>query len=324
MSVNQKSFPASPLELITPTFTPDRILSNDRGFVIASGTWTEKDTGYRRRDQLACRFHEQDKLGYPNGGGHPQWMRLGNMTLADAELTPLAAFGARYTLNVQRSENERICGGWVKAGGDWHLVNYIDISTTTIMASGRGKRNSYPLPISEVEETAQALSVMGAWHAKHPDGWFIWADVSGMPFVTHVCSSDQLIDATNTGNVIERYSVTISLLDSMASVTSDGYSSFDMHFSNCALLGIVNDDFEGRTIPLGKIMAQYKAKQERLKLLYGEPGKVTNEEKLELKVFLDEVDIEESEYDRAYGEGYYDLSDDAELVPIQQNLHRSL
>ena len=55
-----------PMEVQTSTFKPCKILSDLEGFVIAENIAGRK----------ACRWHQKDNIGYPNGYGKPQWFLL--------------------------------------------------------------------------------------------------------------------------------------------------------------------------------------------------------------------------------------------------------
>ncbi len=48
------------------------IIYNDGAFAIAKGYWN----GEKDQIRLACRWHEEDAIGYPQTFGKPQWMML--------------------------------------------------------------------------------------------------------------------------------------------------------------------------------------------------------------------------------------------------------
>ena len=69
----------NPLELKTSKFQPLEILHSQNGFVIARGIWKDKPKGLFNTGGsigLACRWHDPEGLGYPNGFGNPQWFNL--------------------------------------------------------------------------------------------------------------------------------------------------------------------------------------------------------------------------------------------------------
>lgn len=71
---SKKKYPDDPLDVVTGKFTPERILYSKDTFVVAQGTW--KDKGRAVENSYACRWHDPDRVGYPNGFGRPQWFLL--------------------------------------------------------------------------------------------------------------------------------------------------------------------------------------------------------------------------------------------------------
>lgn len=55
----------------TSKFRVFDIVYNKDGFAIARGYWEDKTTL-----NLACRWHEEGGIGYPQTFGKPQWMQL--------------------------------------------------------------------------------------------------------------------------------------------------------------------------------------------------------------------------------------------------------
>lgn len=55
----------------TGKFKVEKIISNDGFFAVATGYWDGQD-----KLSVACRWHEEDGIGYPQTFGKPQWMLL--------------------------------------------------------------------------------------------------------------------------------------------------------------------------------------------------------------------------------------------------------
>jgi len=53
----------------TSKFHVHDVVYNKGGFAIARGHWEKQD-----KMSLACRWHEENGLGYPQTFGKPQWM----------------------------------------------------------------------------------------------------------------------------------------------------------------------------------------------------------------------------------------------------------
>ena len=80
---------SDPVKLVTSKFKPLEIVYNHAGFVIAKGIWEN------RYMAIACRWHEKDGLGYPNGFGHQQWFLLpGDIKSSHKDISRL--IGGRY------------------------------------------------------------------------------------------------------------------------------------------------------------------------------------------------------------------------------------
>ncbi|GEM_PF-3295984 len=75
----------------TGKFKVENIISNDGSFAIAAGYWNGE-----KKLSLACRWHEQDGIGYPQTFGKPQWMIL-PATKVDIQ-NALSSDGAKVTL----------------------------------------------------------------------------------------------------------------------------------------------------------------------------------------------------------------------------------
>tara|TARA_B100000700_G_scaffold208593_1_gene229283 strand:- start:40382 stop:42199 length:1818 start_codon:yes stop_codon:yes gene_type:complete len=191
---------SDPLELKTNRFKPDEILFESGGFVIASGTWTEPG-GTPISNKLACRWHPDEGVGYPNGRGYPQWMNLGRLMKHDVEEHKLSKFGKRIKLNFDPDHSEITVGNWVKADGDWFLVNYVyGSSGSMVSAMGRGKSGPFPIEVEDIDEVETGLSTLGIWHAMKAKGdYLVWITPRGALATTKV---DDTIN--QNGNIIQK------------------------------------------------------------------------------------------------------------------------
>ena len=72
----------------TTKFKVDSILFNDGSFAIAKGYWNGQ-----AEPSVACRWHEDDGIGYPQTFGKPQWMVM-----------PSVGVDIRYALDNRESK----------------------------------------------------------------------------------------------------------------------------------------------------------------------------------------------------------------------------
>lgn len=234
---------SDPLELNTNRFKPDEILFESGGFVIASGTWTEPG-GNPISNKLACRWHPDEGVGYPNGRGYPQWMNLGRLMKHDVEEHKLSKFGKRIKLNFDPDHSEITVGNWVKARGDWFLVNYVyGSSGSMVSAMGRGKSGPFPVEVEDIDEVETGLSTLGIWHAIKARGdYLVWITPRGALATTKVDNS-----INQNGNIIQKniYLEGDFIWDDKYQVVSEhiGYSyMLDQHYLIGKLSGDLTED----------------------------------------------------------------------------------
>ncbi|MAP22955.1 MAG: hypothetical protein CL582_18680, partial [Alteromonadaceae bacterium] len=191
---------SDPLQLKTNRFKPEEILYESGGFVIASGTWTEPDSN-GVSDKLACRWHPQDGIGYPNGFGRPQWMNLGRLRRDDVEVHKLSKFAKRIKLNFNPDHSEIVVGQWARIGDEWYLVNYVYGSEgNMVSAMGRGKSGPFPIDTTEIDEVSDGRSTLGIWHdLKSKGDYLVWITPRGALATTKV---DDTIN--QNGNIIQK------------------------------------------------------------------------------------------------------------------------
>jgi hypothetical protein len=62
----------------TNKFKVKEIIHNQDGFALATGFWNGES-----HLRVACRWHEEGEIGYPQTFGKPQWMMLPDATKVD-------------------------------------------------------------------------------------------------------------------------------------------------------------------------------------------------------------------------------------------------
>lgn len=191
---------SDPIQLNTNRFKPEEILYESGGFVIASGTWTEPG-GVGISDKLACRWHPQDGIGYPNGFGRPQWMNLGRLRRDDVEVHKLSKFAKRIKLNFNPDHSEIVVGQWARIADEWYLVNYVYGSEgSMVSAMGRGKSGPFPIDTAEIDEVSDGRSTLGIWHDMKAKGdYLVWITPRGAIATTKI---DDTIN--QNGNIIQK------------------------------------------------------------------------------------------------------------------------
>jgi hypothetical protein len=80
----------------TSKFKVHDIVYNKDGFAVARGYW---DGGNTLR--LACRWHEDGELGYPQTFGNPQWMMLPGDNIAVEVVSTLDPAEARVAITLK-------------------------------------------------------------------------------------------------------------------------------------------------------------------------------------------------------------------------------
>lgn len=232
-----------PLDVVTNRFKPEKILYESGGFVIASGTWKEPDRG-QVENKLACRWHPEEGIGYPNGFGRPQWMNLGRLQLADAEEHKLSQFAKRLRLTFNPDHSEVVVGQWVRIKDEWYLVNYIYGSEgNMVSAMGRGKSGPFPIDSAEIDEVSDGRSTLGIWHdLKSKGDYLVWITPRGALATTKV---DDTIN--QNGNIIQKniYLEGDFVWDDKYQVVSEhiGYTyMLDQHYLIGKLSGDLTED----------------------------------------------------------------------------------
>lgn len=103
---------SDPAKLRTSKFKPLKIIFDNDGFVIAEGIWEEKKMA------IACRWHEKDGLGYPNGFGHQQWFLLPGETISITKDTSKLING-KY--------EERLLMQFISASDSPYILDWEDV-----------------------------------------------------------------------------------------------------------------------------------------------------------------------------------------------------
>jgi hypothetical protein len=159
------------MSVITSQFKPESILFHDKDFYVASGKWVSGNV-----DDLACRYHSNEGLGYPNGMGNRQWMRL-PVALKDVVVENIESLMIQFKkspLNVE-------VGQWIRTKDDsWHLATYLYGNDEMVSAIGLGKSDDYPILIKEIVEVAKASSAL---HKYHRGRILLW-HINGYVFLT--------------------------------------------------------------------------------------------------------------------------------------------
>lgn len=197
----KSKYPLDPLDLITSKFTPGRILFYENGFVVATGTYEN------RPDTIACRWHTPGTIGYPSSFGKPQWMRLGNLTLRNAE----SVFSSDLTqqqlkLSFIKADSTVGVGSWVRYQHRWYLVCMLSPNTTDDIAicKSSDRRHQVPINLADVKEVVTKEISFLKWHREltqqdgHAGKYLAWLNSEGILFTTKHCKN------VNVGAVVER------------------------------------------------------------------------------------------------------------------------
>lgn len=151
-----------PIETLTRMFTPKEILFDYNGFVVARGNWTGEVNKV-----VACRWNDSE-LGYPNGYGKPQWMRLPVDTSVNQ--------GGNLPTNVLtltfRKELENIThGSFVLTARGWGVVTGIyyshNLKVSSVIVRDREVR------VESIFDVNNAKSMLAQWHT---DTDCLWLD----------------------------------------------------------------------------------------------------------------------------------------------------
>ncbi len=164
------------MNVVTSKFSPTRIIYEHEGFVIAKGKWLDDEYA------IACRYHDETGLGYPNGMGKPQWMQLPTAVVAENSHRSVLLEN-EITLRFRGNLGKVEVGSWVKSEGSWHLVVYCyGEKDEMVQAIGLGKKDSYPITYASIEEVRHGESILSKWHKGKI---FMWLSPDGYMFRTH-------------------------------------------------------------------------------------------------------------------------------------------
>lgn len=189
-----KSNDIAPVDLKTSQFEPFSILYNRDCFVVARGAWKDDD-----RPGFACRWHVPGEIGYPNGFGRPQWMKLPNES---HEVTVDKDGNLRMFFN--NDPNRLQPGRWVYCEdiGDWVLLCWVNMCRDQAYAMGLGKSGSFAIKTDAIGASVVKETEFQRWHK---DDTHVWLTAGGeVTVTTPAIQTDSAEVMTQTGSIYLR------------------------------------------------------------------------------------------------------------------------